>query len=159
MVALAYPGAQTVGDLNIVVVGWNDTTSTVQSVQDSRGNIYSLAVGPTSGTGLRQSIYYAANIAGGSNTVTVTFNQAAVAPDIRVLEYRGVNALDVTAGASGSNTAANSGSATTRVANELIFGANTVWTGNKNPGSGFTTRIITSQDGDIAEDKVVSNSG
>ena len=32
IVTLAYPAAQTVGDLNIVVVGWNDTTSTVQSV-------------------------------------------------------------------------------------------------------------------------------
>ena len=110
---------------------------------DNRGNIYSLAVGPTSGTGLRQSIYYAANIVGGTNTVTVTFNQAAVDPDIRVLEYRGVNALDVTAGASGSNTSANSGSASTRVANELIFGANTVtWTGNKNPGPGSLRGLL-----------------
>jgi len=63
--------------LNVVVVGWNDTTSTVQSVTDSTGNAYSLAIGPTSGTGLRQSIYYAANINGGSNTVKVTFSQTA----------------------------------------------------------------------------------
>ena len=60
--------------------GWNDTTSTVSSVTDSRGNSYALAVGPTTGTGLRQSIYYAKNIAAGSNTVTVTFNQAAAYP-------------------------------------------------------------------------------
>ena len=39
---------------------------------------------------MQQSIYYAANIAGGSNTVTVTFSQAAAYPDIRILEYRGV---------------------------------------------------------------------
>lgn len=37
---------------------------------------------------LRQSIYYAKNIAGGSNTVTVTFNQAAFV-DVRALEYSG----------------------------------------------------------------------
>ncbi len=90
-VPVAYPGAQTQGDLNVVVVGWNDTTSTVQSVKDSVGNTYSLAIGPTSGTGLRQSIYYAANIVGRQNTVTVTFSQAAAFPDVRVLEYRGVN--------------------------------------------------------------------
>ena len=66
------------------------------------GNTYSLAIGPTSGTALQQSIYYAANIAGGSNTVTVTFNQAAAYPDVRILEYRGVTTLDVTAGASGT---------------------------------------------------------
>src|SRR5207248_1541417 len=80
-VTVAYPGAQTIGDLNVVVVGWNDTTSTVQSVTDSAGNPYSLAIGPTSGTGLRQSIYYAASIKGGSNTVTVMFNQTALYPD------------------------------------------------------------------------------
>ena len=142
----------------MVVVGWNDTTATVQSVKDSAGNIYSLAIGPTSGTGLRQSIYYAANIVGGSNTVTVTFSQAAVYPDIRILEYRGVSTVDVTAGASGSSATASSGAATTTVANELIFGANTVATSAR-VGSGFTSRIITSPDGDIAEDKVVTAIG
>ena len=158
-VPVAYPGAQTQGDLNVVVVGWNDTTSTVQSVSDSVGNTYSLAIGPTSGTGLRQSIYYAANIAGGTNTVTVTFNQAAAYPDVRVLEYRGATTLDVVAGASGNSASANSGSATTTSANELIFGANTVATGNAAAGSGFTLRIITTPDLDLAEDKVVTTAG
>jgi hypothetical protein len=158
VVTVTYPGAQTAGDLNVVVVGWNDTTSTVQTVKDSAGNSYSLAIGPTSGTGLRQSIYYAANIVGGSNTVTVTFNQAAVYPDIRILEYRGVSTLDVTAGASGNSATASSGAATTTVANELIFGANTVAT-TSTAGSGFTARIITSPDGDVAEDKIVTAAG
>ena len=103
-VQVTYPGAQTAGDLNIVVVGWNDTTATVQSVQDSARNMYSLAIGPTNGTSLRQSIYYAKNIIGGANTVTVTFSQPATFADVRVLEYRGVFTLDVTAGASGSGT-------------------------------------------------------
>ncbi|HEV2397944.1 MAG TPA: IPT/TIG domain-containing protein [Candidatus Sulfotelmatobacter sp.] len=158
-VSVTYPAAQTAGNLNVVVVGWNDTTSTVQSVKDSAGNTYSVAIGPTSGTGLRQSIYYAANIVGGSNTVTVTFNQAAAYPDIRILEYRGVTTLDVTAGASGTATAASSGPATTTVANELIFGANTVATGNAAAGSGFTSRIITTPDSDLAEDKMVTTAG
>jgi hypothetical protein len=90
---VTYPGAQTAGNLNIVVVGWNDTVATVQSVKDSKGNLYTLAIGPTSGTNVRQSIYYAANIVGGQNTVTVTFNQAAVYPDIRILGYKGVKAV------------------------------------------------------------------
>jgi hypothetical protein len=158
-VPVAYTGAQTAGDLNVVVVGWNDTTATVQSVKDSAGNNYSLAIGPTSGTALRQSIYYAVNIVGGSNTVTVTFSQAAAYPDIRILEYKGVNAVDVTAGATGSSTAANSGAVTTTIASELIFGANTVATATKTAGSGFTSRVITSPDGDIAEDKVATTAG
>ena len=48
------------------MVGWNDTSAAVKSVTDSRGNTYALAVGPTVGTALTQSIYYATNIAGGS---------------------------------------------------------------------------------------------
>ncbi|HXG19026.1 MAG TPA: LamG-like jellyroll fold domain-containing protein [Methylomirabilota bacterium] len=158
-VVVTYPSAQTAGDLNIVVVGWNDTAATVQSVRDSAGNTYSLAIGPTSGTGLRQSIYYAKNIVGGGNTVTVTFSQPAVYPDIRILEYRGVTTLDVTAGASGRGAAASSGSATTTAANELIFGANTVATSTTGPGTGFTSRIITVPDGDIAEDRIVTTTG
>jgi len=52
-------------------------TSTVQSVTDSAGNVYSLAIGPTPGPDCGNRSYYAANIAGGSNTVTVQFNQPA----------------------------------------------------------------------------------
>jgi len=158
-VSVSYPASQTSGNLNVVVVGWNDTTATVTSVEDSAGNNYSLAIGPTSGTALRQSIYYAANIGGGGNTVTVTFSQPASFPDVRILEYQGVTALDVTAGASGSSASANSGSATTTSANELIFGANTVATTTGAAGSGFTSRIITSPNGDIVEDEVVTAAG
>ena len=158
-VPVTFPAAQTAGDLNVVVVGWNDTTSTVQSVKDSAGNTYKLAVGPTSGSGLQQSIYYAANILAGSNTVTVTFSQAAAFPDIRILEYQGVTTLDVTAGASGSSAAASSGTATTTVANELIFGADIVATLTTAAGTGFTSRIITTPNGDIAEDKLVTTAG
>jgi len=158
-VAVTYAGAQTAGDLNIVVVGWNDAVSTVQSVQDSNGNTYAVAIGPTTGSGIRQSIYYASNIVGGSNTVTVTFNQPAGNPDVRILEYRGVSTVDVVAGASGSSKTPNSGSATTTSASELIFGAATVADQITGPGTSFTSRIITSPDSDIAEDRIVSTVG
>jgi Abnormal spindle-like microcephaly-assoc'd, ASPM-SPD-2-Hydin len=85
--------------------------------------------------------------------------KAAAYPDVRILEYRGVTTLDVAAGASGNSTSANSGAATTKSPNELIFGANTVATGNAAAGSGFTSRIITSPDSDIAEDKIVTAAG
>jgi hypothetical protein len=67
--------------------------------------------------------------------------------------------VDKTAGASGSSKTASSGAATTTTASELIFGAATVFTKVTKAGSGFTTRIITSPDGDIAEDKVVTTTG
>ena len=48
-VAVTYTAAQSAGDLNVVVVGWNDASTTVSSVTDTSGNTYSLAVGPTVG--------------------------------------------------------------------------------------------------------------
>jgi hypothetical protein len=161
-VAVTYTAAQAAGNLNVVLVGWNDTTSTVTSVTDSRGNTYALAIGPTSGTGLRQSIYYAKNIAAGSNTMTVKFNQAAAFVDIRALEYSGldtVSPLDVTAGAVGGGTTGNSGSATTSSVKELIVGAGMTATRFTQAGTGFTLRTITNPDADIAEDKVTTAAG
>ena len=59
-VTVTYAAAQVAGDLNVVVVGWNDSTATISSVADSAGNTYSLAVGPTVQTGTAtQAIYYA----------------------------------------------------------------------------------------------------
>jgi hypothetical protein len=120
-VVLSYVAGQTAGNLNIVVVGWNDTTSSVTSVSDNRGNSYAQAGSTITGSGLRQAIYFAKNIAAGSNAVTVTFNQAAAAVDLRILEYSGLdttNPLDVTAGTFGTSlnpnsSAANSGSTST----------------------------------------------
>ena len=39
-VAVPYTAAQTAGDLNLVVVGWNDATAHVLSVTDTDGNAY-----------------------------------------------------------------------------------------------------------------------
>ncbi len=165
-VNVTFTTAQVAGDLNVVVVGWNDSTATVSSVRDSKGNVYTRAVGPTVVSGfLSQSIYYAKNIASataGSNIVTVTFSAAAVYPDIRILEYSGAdpnNPVDVTAANSGSSTSSSSGSATTTNATDLIFGANVVLTTTSGPGSGFTKRLLTSPDGDIAEDRMVTATG
>ena len=160
-VPVAYLTAQTAGNLNVVAVGWNDTTSTVSSVTDTRGNTYIQAGTTTTGTGMRQAIYYAKNIAAGSNTVTVAFNQAAAFVDVRVLEYSGIDTsspLDVTAGAVGTGGTPSSGAATTTAAKELIFGAGMTGSHFSAAGTGFTSRIITSPDGDIAEDQVVNAS-
>ncbi len=158
-VQVAFPSAQTPGDLNVIAVGTNDTTSVVQSLQDTVGNTYLLAIGPTTGTGLRQWIYYAPNIIGGANTVTVTFNQPAAYADVRILEYRGVNALDVVAGASGTGTTSNSGNATTTGPNELIFGAHMVSSYTAAVGPGFTGRVYTPINSDLAEDKIAATAG
>src|ERR1700747_1119863 len=46
-VSVRFTAAQLAGDLNIVVVGWNDSRATVSAVTDSNHNTYSRAVGPT----------------------------------------------------------------------------------------------------------------
>ncbi len=164
-VNVTFKSAQAAGHLNVVVVGWNDTTATVSSVTDTRGNMYARAVGPTIVSGvLSQSIYYAKNIvsaAAGANKVTVTFSRAAVYPDIRILEYSGAdpsNPVDVTAASTGSSTTSSSGSATTTNPTDLIFAANYIFTVTTGPGSGFTKRLLT-PDGTIAEDKMATTAG
>jgi hypothetical protein len=164
-ISVPFTGAQTAGDLNVVVVGWKDSTTSVGQVTDSAGNTYALAVGPTriSGTA-SQSIFYAKNIvsAGAGNSVTVTFSGSARNPDVRILEYSGAdpsNPLDVTAASTGSGLTANSGSATTTNATDLILGADLVQSVTASPGSGFTKRVLSSPQGNIAEDQITTTTG
>ena len=166
-VSVTYQNPQLAGDFNLVAVGWNDTTATVLAggVTDSKGNPYTLAVGPTVLAGnLTQAIYYAKNIsaaAAGTNTVTVQFSPAAAFADVRVVEFTGAdssNPIDVAGGASGNGT--NSSVAiTTTVPNDVIVGANIVSTLTSGPGSGFTQLLMTSPDGDIVEDAPASATG
>ena len=62
-------------------------------------------MGPTKGTGLTSSIYYAKNIAGGSTYSNGEVQPSASYPNVNVLEYSGLdtaNPLDVSAAATGS---------------------------------------------------------
>jgi len=168
-VAATFTNAQTAGDLNVVAMGWSDATAQITSVTDSMGNPYALAVGPTvqSGTAT-QAIYYAKNILGApanGNTITVVFNTAARYPDLRIAEYSGIdptNPVDVVAAAQGTGTLSNSGSVTTTNAHDLLVGANLVPETRYRrhqtvgPGEGYTSRLITSPDGDILEDEIVN---
>jgi hypothetical protein len=152
--------------LNVVVVGWNDTTAVVNSVTDSKGNVYTRAVGPTVvSSELSQSIYYAKNTvaaAANTNTVTVRFSTPAIYADVRILEYSGldrVNPVDVTSAGTGRVSISSTPAVTTKNAHDLIFAANTVVTSTAGPGTGFTRRVITGFDGDLAEDQVVTSLG
>ncbi len=163
-VSVAFPVAQSAGNLNVVIIGWNDGTAVITSVTDATGNIYTRAVGPTVRSNqATQAIYYAKNIGGAAtNTVTVTFNVAAAYPDIRILEYSGldpVNPFHVAAAATGSSSTSSSGSLKTSVPNVLLVAGNVVFTSTRAAGSGFTSRMITSPDGDIAQDRIVSTAG
>src|SRR3989475_12715210 len=155
-VSVPYTLAQLAGDLNVVVVGWNDTTAQVASVTDAKGNAYQLAVGPTQFSGrLSQSIYYAPNVAAaaaGANTVNVSFNVAAEFADIRILEYSGlaaVSPVDVTASAIGSTTTSSTPAAATTNASDLLVAANVLATTTTDAGPGWSIRLLTAPDRDI----------
>jgi fibronectin type 3 domain-containing protein len=165
-VSVPFKAAQSAGDLAVIAVGWNDTSSAVTSVTDSAGNRYRLALGPTSRPGeLSQSVYYASGIvasAAGANVVTVKFNRAAVYVDVRVLEYAGLDPaspLDVTAAATGGGSTSSTPSVTVGKVPALIFAANMVTSITSRAGTGYTARVITQPDGDIAQDRIVTATG
>jgi sulfur relay (sulfurtransferase) complex TusBCD TusD component (DsrE family) len=161
-VAVVYPNAQTAGNANLLAIGWNDVNASIVSVSDPAGNIYQAAVPTYQGNGLSQAIYYSAGIQAGNNTVTVTFNQPAVAVDLRVTEYSGlapVNTLGGGSSGTGIGTSVSSGTISTTATNQLLFGAGMVAQAFTGAGTGFTSREITTPDGDMVEDMVVSAPG
>jgi len=80
--------------------------------------------------------------AAGANTVKVSFTVAANYPDIRILEYGGMDSLspvDVTASATGSTATSSTPAVGTTNASDLLFAANTVATWTTGAGDGWTS--------------------
>ena len=144
-IAVAFPSANTSGNLIIAFVRMSTTSQTV-SISDTAGNGYTDAVsqGQTS-DGHQIHIFYAANVAAGANTVTASFSATNNHPWLAIYEYSGVTALDRTAAAQGDASAFASSGATanTSSANELLFagvGLPASYTGTASAGSGFTVQ-------------------
>jgi YD repeat-containing protein len=160
-----FAGAQSAGDLNVVIVAWSGAGPT-PAVTDSSGNAYTLAVSTTnSGSSAVQSIYYASNIAAagaGSNAVTVSFGSAVTFIDERIAEYSGAAtsaALDGASGATGTGKTFNSGSVTTVGTNDLLIAGDYLQGATVAPSAGFTVRINNNGYGDILEDEITSSAG
>ena len=162
--------AQAAGDLNVVIVDqeWNESTAEGNPPTDVQGNEYKLAAAPTmlEGPVSAQSVYYAKNIAAapaGANVVTMKFSGgAAVNPEIRVLEYSGldpVHPLEGAATGTGNGALSQSGPLTTTNARDLLIGANFSLARVSSPGEGFTQRLIPSSGGVIAQDSTVAETG
>src|SRR5437762_3659063 len=162
-VSVTFGAAQGAGNLNVIAIGWSDTTATVTNVSDSAGNVYAPAIAPTTLPGqITHVIYYAKNIRAGANTVTVTFSAAANYPDVRIVEYRGLdpgNPLHASVGATGSSATSSTGTLTTTAASLLLVAANDVSTSTRDAGPGFTSRMITGPDGNIVQDRIVTAAG
>jgi Domain of unknown function (DUF1929)/Bacterial Ig domain/Glyoxal oxidase N-terminus len=165
-VTVSYPAMQNGGNLNVIIVGWSNTSATISSVTDTQGNLYQPVAPPLILNGaLSQRIYYAVNIlAAGTtnNSVKVTFTSPAASPDIRVLEYNGIDAtnpIDVAVGATGSGASSSIAPVATSNSADLLVAANTVQGLTSGPDPNFTQRILTSPDGNIVEDRVVTTAG
>lgn len=163
--AQPYPNAQVAGDTNLVAIGWNDTSASIASVTDSLGNTYQVALATFRGNGMSQAIYYAPNIAAasaGANQVTVTFDQAVVFVDLRVTEYAGLrqpNPFHTGVSATGTGSNASTGALSTTTPSELLFAAGMTGAVFSAAGPGYTSRVITSPDGDIVEAAVAAATG
>ena len=121
----SFPTQTTGGDLLVLSASeYNGATNHITSVTDTAGNTWKL-IGSynVSGHNSNGEMWYAANT---SPTVTVTVhNSSAAFVSFEVQEFAGVAAsgpLDVATGTSNTSTAANSGTATSTVANELAVG-------------------------------------
>ena len=164
--SVVLPSAQTAGNLNVVVIGWSNVTSSVSTVTDSAGNSYLPAIGVGNRIGISQTIFYAKNINAFAcsptcNTVTVAFNQTPATPDVRVYEFSGLDTtspLDTSATGSGNGTTANSGSVTTNSATDLLIGGGTTNYAFSAVGSGYTLLQKTTF-GDQDEFQTVSAAG
>src|SRR5690242_1433818 len=109
-----------------VVVRGGMSSSQVFTVTDSNGNTYRQAAQMGfKATAVTLAIYYAENINGGANTVTVSDT---VSGPFRfaILEYAGVatsGSLDVTATATATSTLPDSGNVSTTASGDLLLGA------------------------------------
>ena len=162
IVAAQFPQPQNQGDANILAIGWFDTNATISAVSDSAGNMYQQAVATYRGNGMSQAIYYAANISGGTNEVTVVFDQDANYVDLRAAEYAALgttNVLDASQSGSGIGIDASSGTVVISSTNELLVGAGITWDDYTSGGPGFADVLITDPDGDILEDQMAGPLG
>jgi RHS repeat-associated protein len=162
---LAFTSSNTAGNWIGVAIRAGALSETF-TVSDSNGNTYHEAI-QTNQTADADTvaIYYAENIHSGANTITVSV-PSAVTLRFAILEYSGVatsSSLDVTAGAQGSSTAPNSGSATTTANGDLLLGAIlTSGPATYTAGSGYTIeeRVPAAPNAKmIAEDRILTTAG
>jgi hypothetical protein len=116
----------------------------VFTLSDTNGNVYRRATQlNVTLDGVTLGIFYAENIRGGPNTMSVADSQSGTLR-FGILEYTGVaaaNALDATAAAQGNSTTPSSGVAQTTVNGALLVGA--VMTANPSnfaPAAGYAVR-------------------
>ena len=134
--------ANTAGNLLVAFVVWDNSGAV--SLTDSAGNTYASAVGPTQSAGASAQIFYVANIAGGTNTVTAQFASAiSTRGALYVQEYSGLDPtspLDTAVAATGSSATMDSGMLTASTADVLLFAGGESNGRTRRPARGYEIR-------------------
>ena len=167
----AFSSNNTAGNFIIVWVGWHSSTTTA-AVSDSANNVYqplSAAIFPN--IPLKGQIFYARNVFGGANTVSVTISASTPYVVLDIHEYAGIDPvspvdadarLDNTTCGLSCGTTPIAGSVTTTHALDLLFGAASTnrdaaneasWT----PETGYTLRQSNQWTG--TEDQIATSTG
>jgi len=157
--SLSFSTSTRAGDL--ILVGFDyDTHATPSSVVDSQGNVFT-AIGSqlTSPAGARSRVYYAKNIKGGPDTVTVKLSANSGWIEVYLTEYAGTNPaspIDAVAGSSGNSSSVSSGNITTTVPGDFLY-AYCVGDWACSASSSFVTR--SHFDDNLIEDRLAANAG
>lgn len=163
---LAFNSANTAGNFIAVTIRGGLSNSQVFTVKDSNSNTYKQAkqIG-SSGSAVTSAIYYAENVKGGANTITVTMTVSGPLR-IDILEYSGVatsNSLDGTAAATTTSTSPNTGSLTTTASGDLLLAmVSTADSTTFTAGSGYAIRDFVPAEPNtklVTEDQVQSTAG
>ncbi len=145
------------------------SSSTTGSITDSKGNTWT-KIGSQlawNSANAQFAIFYATNIASGSNSIKLTFSSSSTYGGLGVCEYSGVQLykpLDQQVNATGTSSSTSytctTGSATTTQNGELIFSLAEAQTGpfSVKGGSGYTARLPASDENWLA-DQVQSGAG
>jgi IPT/TIG domain len=166
---LAFPASNTAGNWIGVVIRAGHSGQAF-TVSDTNKNSYHSAVQfnqtldvPNGDT---LAIFYAENIVGGANSVTVSESLSGNTLRFAILEYSGVstfNSLDVTAAAQGGSTSPNSGAATTTVGGDLLLGEIMTGTGTTaSAGTGYKVEAAVPASPNsklMVEDEILSGAG
>ena len=156
--SVAFDSQQLAGDMILVVAAWDG--SGAPTISDSHGNTYAQVQTTRSNGSDFQAIYYAANIAAGSNTVTLQLSQQAGTAGLRIAEYAGVvasNPLEHASLSSGSSTQMTLALLATANAHDLIVAANTVESSTTGIDASYASRLTDL--GNVLFDKVVTQPG
>lgn len=157
--SLAFKNKTVAGNLILVAIDFMKSVP-LSSLSDSQGNTWTqVGTQLNSPNGIGSRIYYANNIKGGSDTVTVTLSGTSTYLEMYLTEYAGLNQanpIDAQTGTTGTGGTVSSGNITTTLAGDLLY-TFCLADSSCTVSSGFTAR--STLNGNYLGDKIAGNPG